>query len=46
MSHKGQDAKEQGGAHALTRREGGVLFVTLNRPVKKNAISIRMIGEL
>jgi len=32
--------------HLLTRREGGVLHVTLNRPEKKNAISIRMIGEL
>jgi methylglutaconyl-CoA hydratase len=32
--------------HVLTRREGGVLHVTLNRPEKKNAISIRMIGEL
>jgi len=32
--------------HVLTRREAGVLHVTLNRPEKKNAISIRMIGEL
>jgi methylglutaconyl-CoA hydratase len=33
-------------SHIRTRREGGVLHVTLNRPEKKNAISIRMIGEL
>jgi methylglutaconyl-CoA hydratase len=32
--------------HVLTAREGGVLTVTLNRPERKNAISIRMIGEL
>jgi methylglutaconyl-CoA hydratase len=32
--------------HVLTRREAGVLHATLNRPEKKNAISIRMIGEL
>lgn len=33
-------------APLLTRREGGVLHLTLNRPEKKNAISLRMIGEL
>ena len=32
--------------HVLTARANGVLTVTLNRPAKKNAISIRMIGEL
>jgi methylglutaconyl-CoA hydratase len=40
----GQGAKDD--AHALTSRDGGILTVTLNRPEKKNAISIRMIGEL
>ena len=32
--------------HVVTAREGGVFTITLNRPDKKNAISIRMIGEL
>jgi len=30
----------------LTGRKDGVLTLTLNRPEKKNAISIRMIGEI
>jgi methylglutaconyl-CoA hydratase len=30
----------------VTARDGGVLTITLNRPEKKNAITIRMIGEL
>lgn len=33
-------------AHVVTAREGGVATITLNRPEKKNAISIRMIAEL
>ena len=33
-------------AHLLTGRKDGVLTLTLNRPEKKNAISIRMIGEI
>lgn len=33
-------------AHLVTSRAGGVLTCTLNRPEKKNAISIRMIAEL
>ena len=32
--------------HLLVDRQGGVMTLTLNRPAKKNAISIRMIGEL
>lgn len=33
-------------AHAVVQRDGPMLRVLLNRPDKKNAISIRMIGEL
>jgi methylglutaconyl-CoA hydratase len=32
--------------HLLVGRDAGVLTLTLNRPEKKNAVSIRMIGEL
>ncbi len=32
--------------HLLTSRAGGILSCTLNRPSKKNAVSIRMIAEL
>jgi methylglutaconyl-CoA hydratase len=34
------------GPRVLVSREGGILTLTLNRPEKKNAIDIRMIGEL
>ncbi len=33
-------------ARVLSARSGGVLTLTLNRPEKKNAIDVRMIGEL
>ncbi|MFI5208332.1 MAG: enoyl-CoA hydratase/isomerase family protein [Gemmatimonadales bacterium] len=33
-------------ARVLVQKSGGVMTLTLNRPDKKNAIDIRMIGEL
>src|SRR3989338_3056756 len=48
MTPEGTGARGHGGTEApiVTAREDGVFTITLNRPERKNAISIRMIGEL
>jgi len=48
MASKKAPRRQEAGdePHAVVTRGGGVLTVTLNRPDRKNAISIRMIGEL
>lgn len=44
MTDAGSRGRED--ARVLTKVEGGVMTLTLNRPEKKNAIDIRMIGEI
>jgi isohexenylglutaconyl-CoA hydratase len=46
ITHTSDAAIETGLETLLTRRDGAVLHVTLNRPESRNAMSLAMVGEL